>query len=88
MTDQESRTSTDHDYRPGVGLILLNDRGEVFVGRRADQKDDAWQMPQGGIDGAETPRQAAFRELQEEIGTNKADIIAESKGWFYYDVPP
>jgi putative (di)nucleoside polyphosphate hydrolase len=87
---------TDHDvhqdisqgqYRAGVGIMLLNDRGEVFVGRRADRKDDAWQMPQGGIDKGETPQQAALRELKEEIGTDKADVLAESRGWFQYDVP-
>jgi len=76
-----------NDYRPGVGIVLLNQRGEVFVGRRADLRDEAWQMPQGGIDEGETPQQAAFRELTEEIGSDKADVIAESRGWFEYDVP-
>jgi putative (di)nucleoside polyphosphate hydrolase len=76
-----------NDYRPGVGIVLLNQLGEVFVGRRADLRDEAWQMPQGGIDEGETPQQAAFRELTEEIGSNKAEVIAESKGWFEYDVP-
>ena len=78
----------DNDqYRPGVGIVLLNTRGEVFVGRRADLSDDAWQMPQGGIDDNETPREAALRELKEEIGTDKVDVIAESGRWFQYDVP-
>jgi putative (di)nucleoside polyphosphate hydrolase len=75
------------EYRPGVGIMLLNARGEVFIGRRADVQHDAWQMPQGGIDGEETPQQAAMRELKEEIGTDDAEIIAESRGWLYYDVP-
>lgn len=75
------------DYRPGVGIVLLNQRGEVFVGRRADLRDEAWQMPQGGIDEGETTLQAAFRELKEEVGTDTADVIAESGGWFEYDVP-
>jgi putative (di)nucleoside polyphosphate hydrolase len=89
MTDQGIRQAVTGDrYRPGVGIVLLNTRGEVFVGRRADLKEDAWQMPQGGIDKGETPQQAAMRELKEEIGTNKADLIAESRGWFQYDVPP
>jgi putative (di)nucleoside polyphosphate hydrolase len=75
------------EYRPGVGIMLLNARGEIFMGRRADVQDDAWQMPQGGIDEGETPQQAAMRELKEEIGTDSAEIISESRGWLYYDVP-
>jgi 8-oxo-dGTP pyrophosphatase MutT (NUDIX family) len=75
-------------YRRGVGIMLLNQRDEVFVGQRADTQGDAWQMPQGGIDEDEEPRSAAFRELREEIGTNNADIIAESKAWLRYDLPP
>ena len=47
----------------------------------------AWQMPQGGIDPGETPRQAAFRELKEEVGTDKAEILAETEGWLHYDLP-
>ena len=84
MTDQ---APANNEYRPGVGILLLNERGEVFVGRRADLKDEAWQMPQGGIDEGETTQQAALRELKEEIGTDKADLIAESRGWFTYAVP-
>ena len=75
-------------YRRGVGIMLLNHRNEVFVGQRADAQGDAWQMPQGGIDDDEQPREAAFRELKEEIGTDKARIIAESKTWLRYDLPP
>ncbi len=75
-------------YRRGVGIMLLNHQNEVFVGQRADAQGDAWQMPQGGIDDDEQPREAAFRELKEEIGTDKAQIIAESKTWLRYDLPP
>ena len=77
-------------YRPAVGIMLLNDRGQVFVGRRNDMPAGlaAWQMPQGGIDPGETPRQAALRELREEVGTDKAEILAETPGWLCYDFPP
>jgi putative (di)nucleoside polyphosphate hydrolase len=76
-------------YRPGVGIMLLNDRGLVFVGRRINMPAGlaAWQMPQGGIDRGETPRQAALRELQEETGTDKAEILAKSAVWHHYDLP-
>jgi len=58
------------------------------MGRRVDTMGDAWQMPQGGIDEDEEPREAAFRELREEVGTDKAEIVAESKTWLRYDLPP
>lgn len=75
-------------YRAGVGIMLFNPQGQVFVGRRVDNSSEAWQMPQGGIDEGETPAQAALRELEEEVGTSAAEIIAESEGWFTYDLPP
>ena len=76
-------------YRPGVGIVLINDERKVWVGRRIDMPAEwpAWQMPQGGIDAAETPMQAALRELYEETGTDKAEIIAETRGWLHYDLP-
>src|SRR5215472_2205619 len=75
-------------YRPAVGVMLLNRAGQVFVARRIDMPTTAaWQMPQGGIDPGETPRQAAFRELREEIGTDKAEILGESRVWLKYDLP-
>jgi putative (di)nucleoside polyphosphate hydrolase len=74
-------------YRAGVGVMLLDHSGRIFVGRRIDIAGDNWQMPQGGIDKGETPRAAALRELKEEVGTDKAEILAESRGWFSYDVP-
>ena len=74
-------------YRQGVGIMLLNREGRVFVGRRIDRDEEAWQMPQGGIDKGETPRDAAFRELKEEVGVDEAEIVAETKGWLQYDLP-
>src|SRR3546814_11044557 len=77
-------------YRPCVGLLLLNRDGNVFVGRRIDtakEGDNIWQMPQGGIDAGETPEEAALRELHEEIGTDKAEILAKSRHWLRYDLP-
>lgn len=75
-------------YRSAVGVMLLNCTGEVFVARRIDfPMLPAWQMPQGGIDPGETPMQAALRELKEEIGTDKAEILGESSRWLKYDLP-
>ena len=74
-------------YRPCVGVMLLNGCGHVFVGNRIDMAGENWQMPQGGIDDGETPREAAFRELEEEAGTRRAEIVAESREWFSYDLP-
>jgi putative (di)nucleoside polyphosphate hydrolase len=75
-------------YRQCVGIMLINGYGRVFVARRADMPAaPAWQMPQGGIDWEETPREAAMRELEEEIGTSKVEIVAESSGWMTYDFP-
>ena len=74
-------------YRLGVGMMLLNKHGEVFVAKRIDTVAEAWQMPQGGIDAGEDPRTAALRELREEVGTDKATILAESADWYTYDLP-
>ena len=67
--------------------MLLNRERRVFVAQRIDTPFAAWQMPQGGIDEGEAPRDAALRELEEEIGTRKAEIIGESRGWLTYDLP-
>lgn len=76
-------------YRPCVGVMLVNPSGHVFVGQRIDNNQAAWQMPQGGIDPGETPRQAALRELWEETGVadHLVDIEAETAGWLPYDLP-
>jgi len=86
MTDDSIIPPPD-GYRRGVGLMMFNAAGLIFTGRRIDTKIEAWQMPQGGIDPGETPRDAAFRELLEETGTNDAEIIAESGRWRSYDFP-
>ena len=74
-------------YRPCVGIVLINQAKQVFVGQRLDNSVEAWQMPQGGIDDGETPIEAGFREMMEEIGTNNAEIIGEHSTWLDYDIP-
>lgn len=75
-------------FRLGVGAVLFNADRLVFAAQRADMLSDAWQMPQGGIDAGEDPEAAVFRELEEEIGTAKARILAETPDWLTYDLPP
>ncbi len=74
-------------YRPNVGIILLNQRNEVFWGKRVRQH--SWQFPQGGIKHGESPEQAMFRELYEEIGLRTAHvrIVARTRDWLRYEVP-
>ena len=74
-------------YRPCVGMMILNATNHVFVARRIDTLVEAWQMPQGGIDDGEDPKSAVLREMEEEIGTNKAEILGESREWLSYDLP-
>ncbi|MFN4141145.1 RNA pyrophosphohydrolase [Aestuariivirga sp.] len=79
-------------YRPCVGVMLLNAEGLVWIGRRFDKQNDEgkghwWQMPQGGIDDGEDIRGAALRELAEETAVTSAEIIAESRQWYNYDLP-
>lgn len=83
-----SKGVSDKPYRKGVGIVLLNSSGEVFIAQRCDRKEPAWQMPQGGMHEGEDPLVAALRELEEEIGTANAEFIAESEGWLHYDFPP
>lgn len=81
--------STPHaGYRPCVGLMLINAGGRVFVGERHGPARSGWQMPQGGIDPGEAPIDAAWRELKEEVGTDRAELLAESRLWYAYDLPP
>ena len=78
---------TDRPYRPCVGMMVLNARGQIFAGKRVDQRVEAWQMPQGGIDENESPRAAALRELEEEIGTKNVALLREHRQWLTYDLP-
>jgi len=74
-------------FRPNVGIILLNQRNQVFWGKRI--RTHSWQFPQGGIDRGETPEQAMFRELHEEIGLKPEHvrIVARTRDWLRYEVP-
>jgi putative (di)nucleoside polyphosphate hydrolase len=67
--------------------MLINGEGRAFVGQRIDVFEEAWQMPQGGIDEGESPPQAALRELHEEAGTDKGEIVAEVADWLDYELP-
>jgi putative (di)nucleoside polyphosphate hydrolase len=74
-------------YRPNVGIILCNAHNQVFWGKRVNQH--AWQFPQGGINAGETPEQAMFRELEEEVGLlpEHVRILGRTREWLRYDVP-
>ena len=81
-------------YRPCVGVMLVNERGLVFIGRRRNKRQPEhvapgheWQMPQGGIDPGEQPYAAALRELHEETNVRSVELIAEAPAWYSYDLP-
>ncbi|SFV57749.1 Adenosine (5')-pentaphospho-(5'')-adenosine pyrophosphohydrolase [hydrothermal vent metagenome] len=78
------------EYRPNVSAVILSskypEKCEFFIAHRSDIKN-AWQFPQGGIDDGETPKEALFRELKEEIGYNDIEIIAEFPEWISYEFP-
>ena len=83
------------DYRLGVGLMIVNSQKKIFVGKRNNLTPSlnhsishkAWQMPQGGVDNGEPLEAAAFREMQEEIGTDQGHIIAHTTSLLHYDFP-
>lgn len=74
-------------YRHNVGIIIVNKEGKLFWGKRVHQ--DAWQFPQGGMRRHETPQQALFRELKEEVGLDPSDvrILGRTNDWLTYDLP-
>ena len=74
-------------YRKCVGMMILNNNNEILVGKRIDHPSGFWQMPQGGIDEHENPQEAVWREMMEEIGTNKAKLLKISSQWINYDIP-
>lgn len=85
-------TARELPYRLNVGAVLFNAAGQVLVARRADLPNaegpaGGWQLPQGGIDADEDPRTAVLRELAEEIGTDRAEIVGEHPDWLTYDLP-
>ena len=75
------------NYRKGVGIIIVNAKGQFFLGKRIGA--EAWQFPQGGIDEGENPEEALYRELHEETGLikDKVTIITVSKRWLVYHIP-
>src|SRR5574343_442550 len=75
-------------FRPNVGIILLNHKNEVFWGKRI--RTHSWQFPQGGINYGETPEQAMYRELHEEVGLQPEHVcvVARTRDWLRYEVPP
>lgn len=94
MTDKIENIPTNNsgkNYRPNVAAIVLSakypDKCEVFIASRTDV-ENAWQFPQGGIDKGETPEEALYRELEEEIGTSEIEIIAQFPEWVSYEFPP
>ncbi len=89
MLEKKVPQKPDYLYRSGVGIILLNDKKQIFVGKRIDNNSDAWQMPQGGIDDNEEEDTAMLRELKEETGISGENVrlIAKSEGYFYYNLP-
>jgi putative (di)nucleoside polyphosphate hydrolase len=82
-------------YRDCAGVAIFNDKGQVLIGRRKPEGDpedssefgSPWQMPQGGIDKGEAPKEASVRELYEETSIKSAELIGEASDWIHYDLP-
>ena len=83
------KVDSSKPYRPGAGIVVVDDDGRVLVGRRVRRVGaEVWQFPQGGLDPGETPLEGALRELEEEIGTRDVDVIGELGEPVRYDLPP
>ena len=88
--DKGASNSRDFEglaLRPGIGVMLVNARGLVFVGRRNDVAHEAWQMPQGGVETGETTLEAALRELREETRISQVALLAQSRRPLHYELP-
>ncbi len=91
---RKNKSAADLPYRPCVGVMLLNQDGNVWAGRRIKEGNTEysgspmlWQMPQGGIDKGEAALDAAYRELYEETGIKSVSLLAEAPDWLTYDLP-
>ena len=75
-------------FRPNVGIIIADGAGQVFWAKRV-QQGDSWQFPQGGIDSGESPQDAMYRELFEEVGLRPSDVavVAQTRSWLRYRIP-
>lgn len=87
--ETQDQEKPDYLYRSGVGIMLINQKKEIFVGKRIDNHSDSWQMPQGGLDAGETEDEAMFRELREETGITDSciKVLYKSQGYHYYNLP-
>ena len=84
---EQLKPFNERPYRPCVGLMVFNNFGNVFSGQRLDNPNNAWQLPQGGINEGESPIQAAFRELEEETSIRSVSYVAEYPEWLNYEIP-